>query len=320
MKIPGCLALGAFIAQVALGQVLPGDVRQQDLTISSSGSRPAVIAYNPNGRFLAAGGVDGAIHIYDLDPAGPPNAGLKLKANTLPVLAVNFNTTNTLVSVSQDQTAKIWNIISGRLLHSSRLNFGKQLVPAIAPGLQPFLAGGTLKQVRLWNYQTGQLLHNLEANDSNVAALAFTPDGKQLVIGTVKGVVRVVDVGAWKVTRTIDLDTPVRSLAASTNHIAIGYADGTVALLYFGDQTTVPEVKKQSSAIHAIAFTPNGDRFAAASADGTVTVWDTWKLKLLGTLAGHSAEIFSVAFSPNGQKIAAIGADGNVNFWTAPSP
>lgn len=300
------------------------DIRRPDLTIPDAGSKPvAVIAYNPNGRFLAVAGRDNSIRLYDARPGDRLAAELTqtLTGHVSAVVAIGFSDTNTLVSVSADKTAKMWDIVSGKLLHSAELNFGKQLVAVIAPGGQPFMAGGMLKQVKLWNYQTGELLKSLEANDSNVAALAFTPDGKLLVIGTTKGVVRVMDVAAWKVTRTIDLDTPVYSLAASMSRIAVGYGDGTVALLNLnGEQTSVPEVKQQNGAINAIAFSPKGEQFATASKDGTVKVWDTETSKLLCSQEGHNGEVLSVVFSSNGQKMASSGADGRVNYWTVPLP
>ena len=247
-------------------------------------------------------------------------SALRWKGHTFSILAIGFSDTNTLVSLSADQTVKIWNIASGKLLHNTEIKFGKQLIPAIAPRGQPFLAGGSLNQVRLWNYQTGKLLQTFEVNDSNVAALAFTPDGKLLVIGSTKGVLRVMDVVTWKVTRTIDLDTPIYSIAASMNHILVGYGEGTLALLTMGDQDSIPEVKKHNGAITAVAFSSGGEQFASGSADKTVKVWDTGTMKLLHTQAGHSGEVLFVVFSPNGRKLASGGSDGTVNVWTVPLP
>ena len=196
----------------------PDDIRKPDLTIPGNDvSGTGVIAYNPNGRFLAVAAGEKSIRIYDARPGDRLTAELSktLTGHAAQILGLCFSDTNTLVSISLDQTAKIWDVESGKLLHTTELNFGKQIRFAIAPGHQSLAADSSFGKARLWNYQTGELLKTFEPNDSWVSALAFTPDGKFLVIGTDKGVVRVMDVATWTVTRTIDLDSPVRSLAAS---------------------------------------------------------------------------------------------------------
>lgn len=123
--------------------------------------------------------------------------------------------------------------------------------------------------------------------------MAFTPDGKLLVIGSYKGVVRVADVTARKVTRSIDLDTPVHALAASSNYIVVGYGDGSVAMLNLRDQESIPEAKEHHGAIRGLAFSHDGRRFASASADQAVMLWwDTETLKPLCALKGNHSKPF----------------------------
>ena len=333
MKNPLFLIFSVMMAGVVigLGQSAPEmsnsyqtleDIRKPELTISGDGSRPIrVIAYNPNGRFVAVADYK-TIRVYDARRGDRLTAELTqtLSGHRDKVMAIGFSGTNTLVSVALDQTAKIWDITSGKMIHSVKLVFGKRGVAAFAPREQPLLAGAAFKEVALWNYQTGEVLTNFVANDSGVAAVAFTPDGKSLVIGTTKGVVRVLDVATLKVTRIIDLDSPIHSLAATTNRVLLGYGDGTVAMLKFEEQPSIPEVKKQNGAINAVAFSPSGEQFAAASADGTVTVWDTETLKLLCSMEGHRGAALAVAFSPEGREMVSSGADGTVNYWMVPLP
>jgi WD40 repeat protein len=301
----------------------PGDIRKPDLSIAGHDLTGAgVIAYNPNSRFLAVAAGDKTIRIYDAHFGDRPSADLSktLTGHAAQILGLCFNNTNTLVSVSLDQTVKLWNVESGKLLHSSDLALGKQIKFAIAPGHQSLAADTSFGKVRLWNFKTGEVLKTFEPNDSWASAIAFTPDGKLLVIGTDKGVVRVMDVATWTIIHTVDLDSPIYSIAASAEHILMGYGDGTVAVLNFGEQSSIPEVRKQNATINAIAFSPKGDQFASASADRTIKVWDTKTLKPLCSLEGHPASVLSVTFSPNGQKIASIDSDGTVDYWTVPLP
>ena len=310
-----CLLLCSVSAAVAEGQV----ARQPDFRLSGDIARPiAAIAFSPDSRFLAVAGSDHAILLYDVraDRNLRDVLSRKLTGHEAPIVALVFKDSNTLVSVSLDQTAKIWNVASGKVLHSAELNMGNQVVPALAPDNQALFAGASSNRVRLWNYESGELLKTFDANDSAVSTLAFTPDGKLLVIGTIKGVIRVMDVATWKVARIIDMDSPVHSLAASSDRIAVGYADGTLNLLSLGEQTSIPEIKAHERAVSALAFSPSGQRFASGSANGVVKVWDSDSLKPLYTLAGRTARVLSVAFSSEGKHVAAVNVDGEVDCWT----
>lgn len=64
--------------------------------------------------------------------------------------------------------------------------------------------------------------------------------------------------------------------------------------------------------ITALAFSPGGEWFAAASQDGRVTIWDSARGEILRTLLSHSDVLRSVAISPQGNLIAAGGRDGAV--------
>jgi WD40 repeat protein len=308
-----------LLVAFARGQSAPPvPICRPALTISKAGAKPfAAIAFSPSGRLAVAG--EHAICIYDVDGRnGLAPIAQTLRAHTAPVLAMRFEDANALVSVARDESAKIWDAGSGKLLHSAKLIWGEEPICAMAPGGQPFVAEAALRRVGLWNYRTGKQIRRFEANDSPVSALAFAPDGKSLVIGTFKGVVRVVEVASWKVTRMIDLDAPVRSVAASRKQVLVGYEDGTVAVLNFGELDSIPQVRRQTGSINALAFSANGKRFASASADGTIKVWDTGTLKLICSLEGRSAAVLAIAFSVDGREIVSSDADGNVNYWRVP--
>jgi len=70
-----------------------------------------------------------------------------------------------------------------------------------------------------------------------------------------------------------------------------------------------------TSAVHSMAWSPDGRTLASRSRDGTVILWDAKTGEQLHTLQGHSGRVSSVAFSPDGKRLASASEDGTVILW-----
>ena len=68
---------------------------------------------------------------------------------------------------------------------------------------------------------------------------------------------------------------------------------------------------RHAALVYSIAFSPDGELLAAASADRGLSVWSTRDGSLVRTLAGPAA-CYEAAFSPEGGKLAACFGNGQV--------
>ncbi|HYV39125.1 MAG TPA: hypothetical protein VE988_25790, partial [Gemmataceae bacterium] len=147
---------------------------------------------------------------------------------------------------------------------------------------------------------------------SGVQCVAASPDGKMIITGTKDGAT-VWDAASGKKLKML-ASGDVRCLAVAGDIVAVGLAEGIIAIVELGTGKTK----------HAIQYRGAYPRWLALSADASllacnfvqdIEIWSVATGKQTGALTGHAANVNQAVFHPDGKKLYSVSADGTLRQW-----
>jgi uncharacterized caspase-like protein len=254
----------------------------------------------------------------------PPAPSVSLKGGTLLVghtaeiraIAISADG-QLLASGSADQTARLWNVQTGELLHLFHGHTNLVTAVAFSP-TEPILATGSGDNtIKLWDYNTGSLLGTLSGHSGWVLAIAFSPNSKCLVSGSADGSIKIWDIETQRETGSLQGHLGwVNAVAITPNgdRVVSGSHDKTIKLWQLETRQLLKTLSGHTDRVSAITLNTNGETLLSSSLDGTVKLWQLEQGKLLRTFSGHLGES-AIAFSPNGKLLASGGSTGTIKLW-----
>jgi WD40 repeat protein len=137
-------------------------------------------------------------------------------------------------------------------------------------------SGGRRDKARFWDLATGKELNLLDNNEDGVSKVAFTQDGKRLVIMDVRGVVSVWDMEARKVTNKYWLISPPFQMVISPDgkRFAGAYPTGAIGLFDLATGERTAALPPGKVGFMALAFDAEAKVVLAAGYDGNIRRWD----------------------------------------------
>jgi WD40 repeat protein len=134
-----------------------------------------------------------------------------------------------------------------------------------------------------------------------VSAVALSPDGKTLAIGSTYYTVTLQDVATGRTLHVLPGTDTVNVVAFSPDGkiLATGSTDNAVRLWDVATGQLLTTLAGPTDTVNAVAFSPDGKVLASGSDDGTVWLWDAATGQSITTLSGHTGPVSAVAFSPD---------------------
>jgi WD40 repeat protein len=304
----------------ARGEVILRQARTGRVVARLPGYRAVV--FSPDGRRLAAAGLDRAVHVWETTTGREVLATQPLHKGRVGSVAwsgdgrwlasVDFRVTRADKGrVRVESEIRLWDVASGRLQRTLPGYTEGTDVVRFSPDGRRLASGDRDWMVRVWEVPTGRLLQTLRGHRGEVLTLAFSPDGRWLASGGKDRAVRVWDPESGEELSSFRGHADdVRSVAfvpgsGQSPRLASAGGDGLVKLW---DPVATGGARRfrggHVSAMSSTALSPDGSVLATSGADSRLVLWDVATARVLRRLACKPSHL---AFSPDGRLLATGG-------------
>ncbi|SCU87126.1 LAME_0D08878g1_1 [Lachancea meyersii CBS 8951] len=174
---------------------------------------------------------------------------------------------------------------------------------------------------------TKRILHKIENDDEQeITALKLTPDGKFLAFMSQAQLLRVYDLSAKRITRSMKISSPVYVMDcdSSSTLMALGGTDGSVTVVDVENGYVTHSFKGHGGTISSVKFYGELNsttwRLASGDTNGMVKVWDLVRRNCLYTIQEHAAAVrgldlrLSNSADQNSLELLSGGRDDIVNL------
>jgi hypothetical protein len=294
-------------------------------------------AFSPDGKSVVSGGYDNRLLIWRLDElkpfnyqavvsggTNPPPKFRALEGHTAAIDAVAFSPNGHLIlSASNDNTIKLWDFASGRLIKSLRGHAGRVRSAVFSADGANVLSGSHDETVKLWDvagYEEVRVLQGrvLQGHSDAVLSAEFSRDGRRIVTASRDRTAKVWDTATGQVLKDFaeghEYLVSTATFSPKGKRLLTAAADNTARIW---DVSTGTQTLRLEGIGHGSVATlsHDGRLVLTASDEDTARIWDAAEGKLLRSTPVLNGEVTAVAFAPDDQTFFTGDVNGHCRLW-----
>jgi F-box and WD-40 domain protein CDC4 len=215
-----------------------------------------------------------------------------------------------LVSGGCDRDVRVWDMSSGRSLHTLRGHTSTVRCLKMSDA-NTAISGSRDTTLRIWDLPTGMCKNVLVGHQASVRCLAI--HGDLVVSGSYDTTARIWSISEGRCLRTLTGHfSQIYAIAFDGLRIATGSLDTSVRIWDPKSGMCTAILQGHTSLVGQLQM--RGDTLVTGGSDGSVRVWSLQSNTPIHRLAAHDNSVTSLQFDEN--RIVSGGSDGRVKIWS----
>jgi len=220
-----------------------------------------------------------------------------------------------LLSGSEDNTIKLWDVKSGKVLRTFSCVFYHLKTPMDYSPDGRYIVTANFNDTVMWDIVTGGILKTFSGHKDEIISICINPNANFLATAD-EYVIKIWEVNTGKFIHTLDEGILSMDFSPDGEKLITGLFDNkSIKLFELNSGKLLREFSVNSKEIFSVIITPDEKRFISGGHDNGITLWDMISGQYIRTFDGSDKHLYSVRLSPDGNQLVSGNLSSPVLLW-----